>query len=202
MSSLTTLVVLVGDGAPSTLAHLSAANVTTEGVGRIPDEPTEAAASLAASWRRALGHAAVYTVVDADPLAAVVAAWASRLQGGADHLELAIGLVPDLPSPDYYLVDPELGEPEIHWYTGNLMGIASSRVVLTELTPTRVLESLASLPSGRSLPRLREVAETARGFVPLPGEVQPFTTPTGFSRATGLARPASSQAATTSSTSL
>ncbi|GIU92221.1 MAG: hypothetical protein KatS3mg011_1127 [Acidimicrobiia bacterium] len=201
MSAMTTLVVLVGSSASETLRRIDAANVSGETVGDLPEDPTEASRLLSEVWRRARRHSAVYTLVDVDPLAVVVSAWAERLRGGEDRLELAIGLVADASAPDYYLVDPTLPDPEVHWYTGKLISLAPSRVVLTSLSPSRVLDSLANLPAGRELPDLKVLAEHTRAFVPVPG-VQPLTTPSGRSRATGRANPANSHASTTSSTSL
>lgn len=117
-------------------------------------------------WRRALRHHAVYTLVDADPIAGVVDQWANRLEGRDHELELAIGTVPDLPSPAYYAVDPELGNTRVHWYLGLLMDLAPARILTVAATPGNLLEAIRHRPYGRSLPDLPELAARTRDFVP------------------------------------
>lgn len=195
---MSTLVALVGGPIP---ASPLGTNVTAEPAGRVPSDPVAAVEHLAAVWRRAARHGSVYTLVDADPFGPLVEAWADRLRGGEDHLELVIGLSSRLVVPDYYLVSPELPQPHIHWYAGHLRSLAASRVLLVE--PTRFLDVLGELPYGRGLEDAATLAASARGYVPVAEAAgQPFTTPNGRSLATGAASPVSSQASTTASTSL
>jgi hypothetical protein len=145
-----------------------AANVSVQDVPEVPDDPVAAMATVAATWRMAVRRSSIYTVVALDPLAPVVAQWASRLTGEPEQLEVAIGLVDDLPSPDYYLVAPRLSDPQVHWYTAHLRSLAPSRVVLCEPHPAAIAKALAGRPFGRALPPLADLAASARGYVPMP----------------------------------
>lgn len=177
MRSASTLVALVG-GAAGRAAQLTAeggANVSVEPVGEVPAPPEEALHHLGATWRRAAGHGAVYTLVDGDPLGPVVREWAARLEGRSHQLELAIGLVTDLPMPDYYLVASDLDPTEVHWYLGRLQEEWPHRVVPVEMSPTAILAVLGALPFGRSFPPAGELAAGAREYVPVPGVGRPST---------------------------
>ncbi len=159
MRRVTTLVALVGpDAAEVAAAAGGAANVSHEPVEGGPEE----------TWRRAARHSSVYTIVPADPLADVVAAWAARLRGEEPELELAIAGAADLPAPDYYLVDPGLPAPDVDWYLGLLEPLSPRRVLPVDLAGDRVLAALASLRYGPELPPLRELAARTRDYVPAP----------------------------------
>ena len=166
---MTTLVAVVGPNAGAVIAASAklAANVTVELAGEIPDGPLEAAAVLAQTWSRARRHGSVYTLVDADPMGAVVAEWARRLRGEENDLEVAIGTAGGT-LPDYYLVARDLPDPEIHWYLGLVRSLSSNRVLTGDLVPRALLDTLSSLPSGRELPPATDLAEQARLWVPLP----------------------------------
>jgi hypothetical protein len=94
--------------------------------------------------------------------------WASRLRGEPHDLEVAIGAATGAAVPDYYLVSPNLADPEVHWYQGLLRDLSPARVVAVELSPERVLHALASLGSGPPLPNAADLAGRAREWIPLP----------------------------------
>jgi hypothetical protein len=169
MAAMTTLVAVVGSGAATVISAAAdlAANVTMETVGDVPDRPLEAASSITETWSRARRHGSVYTLVDVDPIGAVVTEWARRLRGEDNDLEVAIGTAAGT-LPDYYLVARELPDPEIHWYLGLVRSLSASRVLATDLHPRGVLDTLASLPSGKELPTAAALALQARLWVPLP----------------------------------
>jgi len=110
----------------------------------------------------------VYTVVPFDPLAALVEAWAARLQGQSNQLETLIGLTPSAPMPHYFVVDPTVEQPTIHWYHDLLAGKSLSRIVPSNLDTNSLRRSIADLPTGPELPDMHDVAELARDYVPLP----------------------------------
>lgn len=174
MKSVTTLVAVVDCAAADTVAVVAraASNVTAEQIGELPLDPVQATTRVREVWSRAATHSAIYTLVDADPLAVVVAHWAARLQGEDHDLELAIGLAGDLSMPDYYLVDTELMAPAVDWYLGLMERLGPARVVPVQMNPPSLLGALSSLPYGRAFPPAAEVAARARDFVPVP-EVVP-----------------------------
>ena len=103
---MTTLVAVLGSGAAAVGTRQPAdlaANVTVEAVGEVPSGPIEAGSVIAQAWSRARRHGSVYTLVDADPIGAVVAEWGRRLRGDASDLEVAIGTAAGT-LPDYYLI--------------------------------------------------------------------------------------------------
>ena len=169
MAAMTTLVAVVGSGAAAVISATAemAANVTIETVGEVPERPIEAGSVITQTWSRARRHGSVYTLVDVDPIGAVVAEWARRLRGEDNDLEVAIGSASGT-LPDYYLVARELPDPEIHWYLGLVRSLSASRVLTSDLVPSAVLGTLSSLPSGKELPGAAVLAEQARVWVPLP----------------------------------
>lgn len=170
---MTTLLAVVS-AAASPAARRAAAvavNVSFEPAGDLPPAPIDAVAHLTAVWRRAASHGGVYTLVDADPFAPLVEAWAARLEDRPHELELVIGLSSELPVPDYYLVDAALAPPPLHWYADHLANLAPSRVIVQD--PGSLLETLAALPFGRGLPDAGDVAASARSYVPLPSLTSP-----------------------------
>ncbi len=168
MKALTTLVSAVGGGMEQAVGVLSAAaNVSVQDVPDVPEDPLAAMAVVSATWRKAVRRSSIYTVVALDPLLPVVAQWAARLTGEPEQLEVAIGLVDDLPTPDYYLVTPQLPDPQIHWYTAHLRSLAPARVVLCEPHPAAIAKALAGRPFGRALPPLDDLAASARRYVPI-----------------------------------
>lgn len=170
MRTLTTLVSAIGPGMEAAVVRLGqASNVAVEVPPEIPTDPVAAMTVVGSTWRKATKRSAIYTVVALDPLGPVVDQWAARLTAQPEALELVIGLVPDLPTPDYYLVSPGLGDPHVHWYAAHVRSLAPSRVVVCDAATPGVLARVVSeLPYGRALPQLRELASTARVYVPVP----------------------------------
>ena len=171
------MVAVVAESARPALVRLaeSAANVAAEAVGELPESWPEAAALTRATWDRAIRHRLIYTVVDIDPLAPVVMEWSRRLLGQEHELEMAIGASNPPDPPDFYLVDENLGHPLIDWYFGHLRALSPGRVVPVRLDPDSISHALGSLGYGPPFPSGKELAATARDFVPLPGL---STTPT------------------------
>jgi hypothetical protein len=140
--------------------------------------------SAAAALRRAAGITSPYVLVNADPLAAVAAAWTAmwdvtrdttdtsdfELRAGeavgawrAGHFEL----------PDYYLDislnDAFEGPPD--FYLGPLRSARPNRVAVAvgsspEAQATEVLRALGSLRHGPWWPPLDEIISAARSFYP------------------------------------
>ncbi len=144
MKSVTTLVAVVSGGAADAVAAAARAaiNVAAEQVGELPSDPVQASALLGETWSRAATHSAIYTLVNADPLAVVVAHWAARLQDDDHDLEVAIGLSGSLAMPDYYLVDTDLTVPAVHWYLGLTQRLAPARVAPVEMNTASLLRGL------------------------------------------------------------
>lgn len=167
MKSASTLVALVG-GVPS-LSTLSdrATNATTVSVAAGTDL-LERHARVEEAWRQATKRSSLYTIVDADPLDVVVSQWSARLQATQHDLELAIGLVThQTVMTDFYLVDIDLGQPQMDWYFDLVARTAPDRVVPVAMTVAGVLEALGHLPHGRSLPTGPDLASQARAYVPV-----------------------------------
>lgn len=160
---VTTLVALVGRDAANVAGGTAAAaaNVTHERLAGA-DDP-------GAAWRRASAHGSIYTLLDADPLGAVVERWAARLGGGGDGLELAIGSLPEVGVPDYYFVDAGLDQPGLSWYLGLLESLSPRRVVPLQMAGKAVAGALAGLGYGPEFPPLRDLAAMARTYVPAAG---------------------------------
>jgi hypothetical protein len=155
MKALTTLVAAVGNGMGPAVGRLSSAtNVSVVHLPEIPDEPVTAMATAANVWRDAARRSSIYTVVAMDPLA------------------LAIGLVADVQTPDYYLVAPDMPDPQVHWYMAHVRSLAPSRLIVCQPHPSAIAGALADLPFGKALPSLSELANSARGYVPLAGELE------------------------------
>ena len=171
MRSASTLVAVVADGAKHAIVRLAegAANVAAEAAGPLPDSWSETAAVTRTIWEKALKHRLIYTVVDVDPLAAVVMEWSRRLMGHQHELELAIGASSPPDPPDFYLVDEQLGHPLVDWYLGHLRALSPGRVVPVRLDPGSISHALGSLGFGPPFPSGKDLAATARDFVPLPG---------------------------------
>ncbi len=108
----------------------------------------------------------MYTLVDVDPLDAVVVEWAKRLSGEEHQLELAIGNVRRSPSPDYYLVSDTLKGTKLHWYLGLLVDLSPTRVLTVGGTVDDLLGALRTRRTGRGLPALADLATEARRYVP------------------------------------
>jgi hypothetical protein len=165
------MVAVVAEGARPALVRLAerAANVAAEAAGDLPDSWSEAAIVTRATWDRAVRHRLIYTVVDVDPLAPVVMEWSRRLMGQQHELELAIGASNPPDPPDFYLVDEQLNHPLIDWYLGHLRDLSPGRVVPVKLDPDSISHALGSLGYGPSFPSGKELAASAREYVPLPG---------------------------------
>lgn len=171
MRSASTLVTVVAEGARPAIVRLAegAANVAAEAAGPLPESWSETAAVTRSLWERALRHRLVYTVVDVDPLAPVVMEWSRRLMGQQHELELAIGASNPPDPPDFYLVDEHLGHPLVDWYLGHLRSLSPGRVIPVKLDPGSIAHALGSLGFGPLFPSAKDLAATARDFVPLPG---------------------------------
>lgn len=165
------MVAVVAENARPAIVRLAdqAANVAAEAAGELPDSWSEAAIATRAAWDRAVRHRLIYTVVDVDPLAPVVKEWSRRLQGQENELELAIGASNPPDPPDFYLVDERLSHPLVDWYLGHLRNLSPGRVVPVRLDPDAMSQALGSLGYGPPFPSGKELAATAREFVPLPG---------------------------------
>jgi len=165
------MVAVVAEGARPAIVRLAAgaANVAAEAVGELPETWSEAAVLTRATWDRAVRHRWIYTVVDVDPLAPVVMEWSRRLLGQEHELEMAIGASNSPDPPDFYLVDENLSHPLIDWYFGHLHTLSPGRVVPVRLDPESISHALGSLGYGPPFPSGRELAATARDYVPLPG---------------------------------
>ena len=165
------MVAVVAESARPAIVRLAegAANVAAVSAGPLPDSWSDAAALTRTAWERAVKHRLIYTVVDVDPLAPVVMEWSRRLLGQEHELELAIGASSPPDPPDFYLVDEHLGHPLVDWYLGHLRSLSPGRVVPIRLDPVSISNALGSLGYGPPFPSGRELAATARDFVPLPG---------------------------------
>ena len=170
MKAMTTLIAVVGARAEPVVRSVAtrSSNVTFEALDDLPDDPVECSAQLQAAWTRAARHSSVFTAVAADPLLAVVREWAKRLRGDDHELETAIGLTQPLPSPDFWIVDDGLPDPEIHWYADYLVAHANRRVILSRIDPPALEDRIGSLPAGRQPPPPQDLAAGARGYVPVP----------------------------------
>ena len=171
MRSASTLVAVVAESARPAIVRLAeaAANVAAVAVGPLPASWTETAALTRSAWDKALKHRLIYTVVDVDPLAPVVMEWSRRLMGHEHELELAIGASSPPDPPDFYLVDEHLEHPLVHWYLGHLRKLSPGRVVPVRLDVDSISHALGSLGYGPPFPSGKDLAATARDFVPLPG---------------------------------
>ena len=171
MRSASTLVAVVAETARPAIVRLaeSAANVAAETAGPLPESWSEAAAVARSLWEKALKHRLIYTVVDVDPLAPIVIEWSRRLMGQQHELELAIGASNPPDPPDFYLVDDHLEHPLVDWYLGHLRSLSPGRVIPVKLDPGAISHALGSLGYGPPFPSGKELAATARDFVPLPG---------------------------------
>lgn len=165
------MVAVVAEGARPTIVRLAdrAANVAAEAAGDLPESWSEVAVMTRATWERAVRHRLIYTVVDVDPLAPVVMEWSRRLMGQEHDLEMAIGASNPPDPPDFYLIDEHLGHPLVDWYLGHLRTLSPGRVVPVRLDPDSISHALGSLGYGPPFPSAKELAATARDFVPLPG---------------------------------
>lgn len=165
------MVAVVAESAGPAIVRLAegAANVAAEAVGELPESWSEAAVLTRATWDRAIRHRLIYTVVDVDPLAPVVMEWSRRLMGREHDLEMAIGASNPPDPPDFYLVDEQLSHPLVDWYLGHLRTLSPGRVVPVRLDPGSISQALGSLGYGPPFPGGKELAATARDFVPLPG---------------------------------
>jgi hypothetical protein len=165
------MVAVVSTGARPALLRLAeaASNVAAEAVGDLPETWSEAAALTRAAWERAVRHRLIYTVVDVDPLAPVVMEWSRRLMGQDHELELAIGASNPPDPPDFYLVDEQLAHPLVDWYLGHLHTLSPGRVKPVRLDPDALSHALGTLSFGPPFPSGRDLAATARDFVPVPG---------------------------------
>lgn len=171
MPTVTTTVALVGPHAADLAARsaATAANVSLATAPDHTDDLLERHDRHLAAWRDARRHPPVYTLVPLDPLQVVVETWAMRLTGDRHaDIETVIGLTPAEPMPHYYVVDPDIADPQIHWYHGLLGGLSPTRVIPSSLDPRSIRKVLEDLPTGRELPNMQQVATEARDYVPVP----------------------------------
>jgi len=168
----TTVVAVVGDGATDCVRRLGeAANVVSVSVEA--DDP--ALDRAVATWAEVARVHTPYLVHDADPLAAVAAAWVRHFdeQGPIGELEVAVAettarwRVGSVELPDYYLVlDAESwGATRRHWYLGLLHRAAPARVVpVTD--PEAAARTLPRLGAGAWWPDLDDLLEGIERVVP------------------------------------
>lgn len=171
MVTVTTTVSIIGPAAADAAARLAAgaSNVSLAMEPPAEDDPLAHHARLLSAWREALRHPPVYTVIPFDPLGVLLEAWAARLEGTPHQLETLIGLTPAGPMPHYYIVDPAIEPPMIHWYHDLLASRSVARVVTSTSDAGSLRRAIADLPTGPELPDMQELAQLAREYVPLPG---------------------------------
>lgn len=171
MPAMTTLLCVVGSNAQPAIgqASSSATNLTVEVPSTEQDDPVGRTSELAAAWKRAATHGSVFTAVPMDPLAVVVEQWALRLEGNSHELELSIGLVGEIPVPDFWIVADDLPAPHSHWYYEHLAHVARGRVLMRSITPGALRRTIGSLPSAPLPPKLPDLAASARTYVPSQG---------------------------------
>lgn len=168
----TTVVAVIGTAAGE---RARAVGEATNVLAVVPEEGP-ALERAGQAWREAMRTSRTYLVHDADPLAAVAAAWVAQWDGGGQRgaLEVAVAEVTArwrsrvVELPDYYLVlDPEQLSPTArHWYLGVLRGVAPSRVVPLPDTATALERALTRLPSGRWWPDLPDLLDGVDRVVP------------------------------------
>lgn len=160
MASTSTLISVIGAQRDDAIAKVVgiATNVST--VAPLDDE------SELGRWRRATTLPPVYGLVGIDPLGPIVDAWARRLNGAQDDLELQIGLVGTPTTPDYYLVDIDLEAPHRSWYFEYVHSRAPARVLAVEMTPDAILRQIRTLPTGPAIPPVEDIRDGFRSFVP------------------------------------
>jgi hypothetical protein len=164
MAAQATIVSVISAGAHHHVALVAQDSSNVSAV--IPDDAPVSAATVADLWKEVHRRPPVYSLAPFDPFVALVDAWAARLSGGRDDLEIAIGLVPDLDPPDFYLVDEGLEDPHKAWYFELLFSEAPRRVVAYDGTPRSIVRALRDLGFGPPVPPGRRLAELARSFVP------------------------------------
>ena len=168
MKSVTTGIAMVGSEI-ATAANDVARTSSNVGWVTPADESEDLtiwAPAQTAAWDLVARRASIYALFGADPFAPLVREWSRRLEGRPSDLELAIGLVSDVIVPDFYLVEPAMATPDSHWYLDHLTSLAPSRVIVTAPNARAVRAAIGSLPYGPSLPAARELAASARSYVP------------------------------------
>lgn len=171
----TTVVGVVGASATAAsdcVVRLGAAANVTDFVAPADDAPLDRAV---AAWHAAAGTHTPYFAHDADPLAAVAAAWVRRFeeQGPVGELEVVVAdtlarwRAGSIELPDYYLlVDPGAWAPTLrHWYLGLVHAAAPARVVPVAGADD-ALEVLGRLGTGRWWPDLDELLTGIEHVVP------------------------------------
>ena len=167
----TTVVAVAGDGSAACVERLSrSANVAA--AAPQADDPLDRAVE---AWAEASRAHLPYFVHDADPLAAVAAAWVRRFdeQGPIGELEVAVQQtiarwrVGSIELPDYYLVlDAESwNATRRHWYLGVLHRAAPARVVPVP-NDAAAAGALAHLTTGRWWPDLDGLLDGIDRVVP------------------------------------
>ena len=164
----TTVLALVGgsdDGQRRELAEVLARGANVRAV--LPDAELDPLQRAVGAWRSAVSAHVPFLVHDADPLAAVTAAWAATFdhQGAVGDLEVAVaGTVQrwragSLELPDYYLVvDAEdIPVTQRHWYLGVLHGTSPHRVVPVESNPESLASAVRRLRAGRWWPDMPDL---------------------------------------------
>jgi hypothetical protein len=173
----TTVLGLVGSPGEERLRALADALGTHANIRAVlPDAEDPPLDRAVAAWREAAGAHGPFVVHDADPLAAVAAAWVDRWDGAGDvgRLEVAVQAVLQrwragtLELPDYYLVvdADELPATTRHWYLGVLASAAAHRVVIAEDDHDALLRCVRGLRAGRWWPELSELLADIDRHVP------------------------------------
>jgi hypothetical protein len=164
MASQATIVSVVSDTALESVQWLTAWAANVSGTLRLP-EATDPE-GVAEIWAEVRHRPPVYSLAPFDPFAALVDAWADRMLGEGDALELSIGLHTNLDPPDFYAIDEHLEPTRRSWYLEGLFGLAPQRVVAFDGSPDDLARRIRTLGFGRALPDAVRIAEMARTFVP------------------------------------
>ena len=155
---------VVSDTALESVERFAAWATNVHGTLTMPDfEDSEQVSEV---WSKVRHRPPVYSLAPFDPLAAVVDAWAVRLLGEGDEVELAIDRSPAVDPPDFYIVDEHLETTRRSWYLEGLFARAPARVAAFDGTPDDLSRRLRSLGFGPALPTTAQIVSLARDFVP------------------------------------
>jgi hypothetical protein len=166
MMRLTTIVAVVADNARDLVEAVAgdATNVTAV-LQETPDQ-LDPGRLKSSALRRAEAGNNVYTLIDFDPMAAVVDAWVARLGGKENHLDVEVGRIGAVALPEYFLVADDIDDARVHWYHGHLNSYAPRRVVTIEPSPPAIHRRLSHLRSDRAFPTADVIARAALDYSP------------------------------------
>lgn len=178
MPAQATIVSVIAPNATATVAAAAAAATNVNASGDAPLDPSDRR-SVAELWAAVRRRPPVYALAPFDPFQSLIDAWADRLTGAGDSLELAIGLYPKLEPPDFYVVDGQLEEPLRAWYFEMLFSEAPRRIHAFDGTVDGVIRALRELTFGVALPAAADLGPLARTFVPGTGGLAPVASAVG-----------------------